>query len=125
MTFRGLVDRINSTDGIVYVSEGECKHGVRACLSNTMTMAGPNRVLRILVDPRKADRELMGSIGHELQHAVEVLSHRNIRSSSEVTLFYLNTVGLVGDRFETFAAIVAGNAVRTELRDSAAAKRRK
>jgi len=39
----------------------------------------------------------MGSIGHELQHAVEVLSHRNInrniRSSTEITLFYLNTVG--------------------------------
>ena len=56
MTFRGLVGRINSTDGIVYVLEGECKHGVRACLSNTMTMAGPNRLLRILVDPRKASR---------------------------------------------------------------------
>jgi hypothetical protein len=48
MTFRGLVNRINSTDGIVYVSEGRCGHGVWACLSNTMTMAGPNRVLRIL-----------------------------------------------------------------------------
>jgi len=118
MTFRGLVDRINSTDGIVYVSEGQCKHGVQACLSNTMTMAGPNRVLRILVDPRKADGELMGSVGHELQHAVEVLSHRNIRSSTEITLFYLNSVGLIGDRFETYAAITAGNAVRTELRDA-------
>jgi hypothetical protein len=124
MTFRGLVDQINSTDGIVYVSEGQCNHGVRACLSNTMTMAGPNRVLRILIDPRKADRELMGSIGHELQHAVEVLSHRHIRSSSEITLFYINSVGLSGDRFETYAAIVTGNAVRTELRESAAAARR-
>jgi hypothetical protein len=38
-----------------------------------------------------------------------VLSHRNIRSSSEVTLFYLNSVGLIGGRFETYAAIVAGN----------------
>src|SRR5258706_15181272 len=53
MTFRELVDRINATDGIVYVSEGQCGHGVRACLSNTMTMAGPNRVLRILIDARK------------------------------------------------------------------------
>ena len=124
MTFRSLVDQINSTDGIVYVSEDQCTHGVRACLSNTMTMAGPNRVLRILIDPRKADGELMGSIGHELQHAVEVLSHRNIRSSSEMTLFYINSVGLSGNRFETYAAIVTGNAVRTELRESAAAARR-
>jgi hypothetical protein len=118
MTFRGLVDRINSSDGIVYVSEGQCKHGVRACLSNAMTIAGPNRVLRILVDPRMVDRELMGSIGHELQHAVEVLSQPTIRSSSQITLFYLNTVGLSGGRFETHAAIEAGNAVRSELTDT-------
>jgi hypothetical protein len=124
-TFRGLVDGINRTDGIVYVLEGECKHGVRACLSNTITMAGSNRVLRILVDPRKTDRELMGSIGHELQHAIEVLSDRSIRSSIAITMFYLNSVGPDGDRFETYAAIVAGNAVRTELRDSTAADRRK
>jgi len=39
VTFRGLVDRISSTDGIVYVSEGQCKHGVRACLSNTRSPA--------------------------------------------------------------------------------------
>jgi glycosyltransferase A (GT-A) superfamily protein (DUF2064 family) len=123
-TFRGLVDRISSTDGIVYVEEGQCGHGVRACLSNTVTMAGPNRVLRIVVDPRKVDRDLMGSIGHELQHAVEVLSNRNISSGSAMTLFYLNSVGLRGDRFETYAAIEVGSAVRTELRASAAAERR-
>lgn len=39
-----LVELINATDGILYVVEGECGHGVRACLLPTMTMAGPNRV---------------------------------------------------------------------------------
>src|SRR5262245_38436551 len=58
-TFRRLVEQISGTDGIVYVAEGQCAQGVRSCLSNTMTLAGPNRVLRILVDPQKADRELM------------------------------------------------------------------
>ena len=123
-TFRGLVDQISSTDGIVYVEEGQCGHGVQACLLNTITMAGPNRVLRIVVDPRKVDRELMGSIGHELQHAVEVLSNRTIRSGSEMTLLYFNIVGLGRNRFETYAAIKAGNAVLTELRASAAEERR-
>lgn len=50
-TFHTLVDQIGSTDGIVYVAEGECGRGVRACLLLTMTLMGPNRVLRILVDP--------------------------------------------------------------------------
>ena len=124
-TFRGLVDRISSSDGIVYVEEGQSGHGVRACLLNTVTIAGPNRVLRVLVDPQKVDRELMRSIGHELQHAVEVLSNRNIRSGSDMTLLYLNIVGLSLNRFETYAAIKAGNDVLTELRASAAAERRK
>src|SRR5262245_34468570 len=35
-TFRGLVDQISGTDGIVYVAEGRCEHGVRACLLLTM-----------------------------------------------------------------------------------------
>jgi hypothetical protein len=61
---------------------------VRPYLLITLTMMGPNRVLRILVDPLRVDRDLMGSIGHELQHAVEVLSHRNIMSGSAMILLY-------------------------------------
>ena len=124
-TFRGLVDQIGTTDGIVYVAEGQCGHGVRACLLDTMTMAGPNRVLRILVDPRKSDRDLMGFVGHELQHAVEVLSNRGVRSYNAMILFFKTTCYECGSRFETDAAIRAGNAVRDELRKSAAAGKRR
>jgi hypothetical protein len=123
-TFRGLVDRIGSTDGIVYVAEGQCGHGVRACLLPTMTMAGPNRVLRILVDPRKVDRDLMGSIGHELQHAVEVLGDRTIRDHGAMVLLFKQMCAGCLFRFETDSAVQAGNAVRAELRASAAAERR-
>src|SRR5688572_28112476 len=35
-TFRRLVDQINHTDGVVYVAEGDCGFGVRACLPLTM-----------------------------------------------------------------------------------------
>jgi hypothetical protein len=123
-TFRGLVDWISATDGIVYVAEGRCAQGARSCLLATMTIAGPNRVLRILTDSQASDRDLMGSIGHELQHAVEVLSHRRIRSSSEIILLYKEMCNACGLRFETEVAIAAGVAVRAELRQSAAAKRR-
>jgi hypothetical protein len=120
-TFGALVDQIGRTDGIVYVAEGQCGHGVGACLLLTMTLMGPNRVLRILVDPTKEDCERMGSIGHELQHAVEVLGHRSIRSGSAMTLLYKKEGSREGGHFETDAAIKAGNAVRAELRESAAA----
>jgi hypothetical protein len=124
-TFRGLVDQIGTTDGIVYVAEGECGHGVGACLVLSMTIAGSNRMLRILVDPRMSGHDLMGFVGHELQHAVEVLSNRGVRSSDAMYLFYKTTCYECTRRFETDAAIRAGNAVRDELRKSAAAGKRR
>jgi hypothetical protein len=123
-TFRGLVDQIGITDGIVYVAEGQCGHGVRACLLHRMTEMGPRRVLRILVDPQRIDRDLMRSIGHELQHAVEVLNDRAIRSSSAMTLLYNKKGDTYARRFETNAAIQASNAIHAELQERAAAERR-
>jgi hypothetical protein len=88
VTFRALIDAIDATDGLVYVEEGRCRRGVRACLSLSLVIAGPHRVLRILVDPRKSPGcELAMSIGHELQHALEVLSNVHVRSSSQMFHF--------------------------------------
>jgi hypothetical protein len=123
-TFRGLVDQIGTTDGFVYVAEGPCGHGVHACLLFTITMAGKNRVLWIHVDPNKPDRDLMASIGHELQHAVEVLSNRTIRSDRAMYMLYFERCHRCGGAIETYAAIQAGSAVREELQKSAAAERR-
>jgi hypothetical protein len=122
-TFRGLVDQINHTNGMVFVAEGDCGSGVRACLLLTMTMMGPHRLLRIQVDGRVADRDLMASIGHELQHAVEVLSYRSVRNASELILLYKRICDVCGRSFETYAAARAGNAVREELLESAARAR--
>lgn len=115
-TFRGLVETINASDGIVYVHEGECGHGVRACLAAVIA-AGPNRILQVKVDTRKADWDLMGSVGHELRHAVEVLGNPTVTSNTAMYFFYSR----VGRRrtttsFETKAAVEAGHAVRDEVR---------
>jgi hypothetical protein len=98
---------------------------VHACLLFTITMAGPNRLLWILVDPQKSDRDFMASIGHELQHAVEVLSNRTIKSDRAMYSLYFEKCQRCGGAIETYAAIRAGAAVRAELRASAAARRRK
>jgi hypothetical protein len=68
-TFRGIVDTINASDGIVYVEEGYCEKAVRACFVS-VTASGPNRILLVKVDSRKEDWDLMGSIGHELRHTI-------------------------------------------------------
>lgn len=115
-TFRGLVDTIDATDGLVFVEEGACAHtGVRACLLLAVTVAGPNRLLRILVNLRKAPGcELVEAIGHELQHAVEVLHERRIRSDQQIHNFFDIAGRTASVRFETDEAMEAGLAVSRE-----------
>jgi hypothetical protein len=121
-TFQRVVDTINETDGIVYVEPGRCRKNARACMLLTVTVAGSNRLLRIVIDLRKrADCELMASIGHELWHAVEVLREPSLTSEAALFFFY----GRGGRRardgaWETQAAVNAGNSVRAELRSRAA-----
>jgi hypothetical protein len=114
-SFRRLVDAIDRTDGIVYVEQGKCGHSVRACLTLSVTPAGTFRILRVLVDSRQPDWDVMASIGHELQHAVEVLGERSLKTSEAVYLFYFREGGTSDHSFETAAAIKVGNAVRNEV----------
>jgi hypothetical protein len=115
-TFRRLVEAIERTDGLVWVSRARCRHGATACLVTYLIVSGPNRLLHIHVDPRRSDHELMESIGHELQHAVEVLGS-SARSTAEMYNFFEYSSGVyrVGDRFETRAAMEAGLAVGREI----------
>jgi hypothetical protein len=101
-TFRRLLEAIDATDGLVYVTDGTCGQGVRACLHMSVELAGANRLLPIFVNPRRAAGcELIASIGHELQHALEALSNPNIKTSFALfSLFY--QIGRDGSqRFET------------------------
>src|SRR5688500_14256237 len=61
-TFRGLMETINASDGIVLVEPGMCRHGVLACLVNIATVAG-QRVVFVRVAIKKSERDLMASIG--------------------------------------------------------------
>ena len=115
-TFRQIAEMIEATDGIVYVEEGKCGHSVRACLVLGLAISGPNRLLRILVDSRRADWDLQGSIGHELRHAIEVLTDPAVRSDGAMYHFYSSEGSHQVGGFETEAAIQAGERVRAELR---------
>jgi len=118
LTFRNLVALIQTSDGIVYVEPGECGHGTRACLKLWMGASGSTRFLRVVVNRRRAysDADFMGSIGHELQHTVEALSEPNTVDGVRLYNFFTRTA-VAGERFETRAAIAAGDAVRHELRE--------
>jgi hypothetical protein len=117
-TFKRLVHTIDRTDGIVYVARGTCGFHVRACLVLQVTPSGPNRLLRVLVDARKVNKELVASIGHELQHAVEVLHEVRIRNNHDIYNFYQREGPTDKGRFETEAAIQAGLDVLAEMEKS-------
>ena len=113
---RRLIQTIDASDGLIYLHEGVCVHGGPACLVMSVRIAGPNRLLHILVDLRKRGGcQIVGSIGHELHHAVEVLSDPSVRSDWGIVSFFYNT-GTKRDwgRFETEAAKQVGLDVERE-----------
>jgi hypothetical protein len=114
-TFRGLVRSIERTDGIVYVEPGHCRHGVRACLSLSITAGSGFRILRVLVDVATDVFELMATIGHELRHALEILTQPSVRTTEQAYMFYSREAATTRDAFETRAAIQTGLAVEQEL----------
>ena len=114
-TFRRLVETIERTDGMVWIVAGRC-HGRPACLLIYLEVAGPHRMLRIQVDPRRTEERLMESLGHELQHAIEVLG-TSARSGAAMYHFFDSQAGgyRIGGRFETYEAVQAGDAVGREV----------
>jgi hypothetical protein len=117
-TFRRLVAVIDDSDGIVYVERGTCGHSVRACLSHSIVVAGPHRIIRVIIDTRRQHDDLIGALGHELQHAVEVVSRPQIRSTSAVLFFYQGESSNFDGRFETQDALDVEVAVLNEIRKS-------
>ena len=115
-TFQRLIKSIDATDGLVYIEPGHCGvNGIHACLVHRVTVAGPSRILRILVDVRRPDSNLTGAIAHELQHAVEVLGNPTITTDLAITRFYFHRGVYVNGVYETHAAIDVGNAVQDEI----------
>ena len=122
-SFREFLDVIGRTDGLVYIERGRCPHGGAACMSHIVMLAGPYRMLRIVIDRSRADcdLDLMGSIGHELWHTIEILREPSIRSHAGVYHFYQRDgrrAGSIG-AWETRAAIKAGVTVLNELKAAA------
>jgi len=118
-TFRNLVTAIDATNGIVYVESGRCGRSARACLVLNMQVAGPNRILRVVVTTRRDREELIGSIGHELHHALEILRDPEITTSAAMFFHFFGRSSFSPNRFETDGAIQAGRRIEDELRDRA------
>jgi hypothetical protein len=119
-TFRKLVAALDATDGVVFVEKGQCRRGVPACLTGRVTLAGRYRFLFVLIGTRRPSADVVAAIGHELQHALEVLAEPSLRSHGAIYLYYVRR-GAVPEyplARETAAAEAAGYAVFRELQQS-------
>jgi hypothetical protein len=78
-TFRQLVDTLDQSDVIVYVEPKLTREALGGFLSHAVATGGAYRYLHIAVDIRGADGRLVALFAHELQHAVEVAQHDDVR----------------------------------------------
>jgi hypothetical protein len=121
-TFRRLVEKIDCTNGLVYIEPGKCKPGFSACLLMSVTVAGPHRLLHVRVDTSRDWNTVIASIGHELQHAIEALSETGVTTGAQLELFFERLTGGPTARgqleFETDAALKAGYDVEKDLERS-------
>jgi hypothetical protein len=116
-TFAHLLDAIERSDVIVYV---ELAPDLPVSLSGRLMLAAcahGQRYLRIQIAPAGSPDDLIATLGHELQHAVEVADAPEVRDDRALIELYGRIGDWVRDRdhFDTAAARVAGRTVRSEL----------
>jgi hypothetical protein len=118
-TFRALVDQIEASNVFVYVQVSPFIKPALAGQLTWMTQAGPYRYLRATISPDQTMDQAIASLGHELQHAVEVLGDEQVVSEKTLISLYKRigqpSTAAVASGWETIAAQETGYRVRREL----------
>jgi hypothetical protein len=116
-TFASLVAALDGTDVIVHVEEvPKLATGIDGRLMFVHGSRGV-RYLRAQVRVGRSMAETVAVVGHELQHALEVALHADVRDERAFAALY----ALIGDRpghpdrYDTAAAREAGRRVRQEM----------
>ena len=116
-----VVDRVGALQGRVYIRTAVSvapggTHPLLGGLSHQVVMAGPYCLLHVTVLHGHDDKAL-ATIGHELQHALEVLEHPEARTQPDVDELFVKIGGQVAAGVvETQAAVAIEAAVLRELR---------
>jgi|SRR4051794_34097496 len=115
-TIRELIGRLAGTDVIVYV-ELTPSPQIDTARTKLVTATASARFLRIGLSTSLSAFEMAPLLGHELQHALEIAEHADVRDDAAVRELY----GRIGrgrgaDRYETDAAGKVERIVRAEMR---------
>ena len=121
-TFKSLVDRIVASNVIVYVALNPMMKSNLAGMLTWMTRAGNVRYVRASISPDLNPNQMIATIAHELQHAVEVIDDANVNDEKSLVALYRRIGQQSGSaspsRWETTAAQQAGLQVRKELAEA-------
>lgn len=118
-TFRSLLDRIDTGDVIVYVAVNPLIKSNLSGALTWMTSAGGFRYVRASISPDQNLDQMIATVAHELQHALEVVNDPTVTSEGTLVAMYRH-IGQQNNsaspnRWETVAAQETGYQVRREL----------
>ena len=118
-TFKALVDRVEAGDVIVYVAVSPIMKSTLSGALTWMTRAGDFRYVRATIRTELTFDQMIASVAHELQHAVEVIEDASVIDERSLVEMYKKigqpsrAAGPSG--WETLAAQRTGTQVRREL----------
>jgi hypothetical protein len=115
-TFARQIETLKQSDVIVYFEPSPQMEARFRGRVHFMGASGGVRYLRLQVRTTLNRYDIIASIAHELQHAIEISCHPEVIDESSLAALYRR----IGDEhewcmFETEEAVQAGRAVRTEL----------
>jgi hypothetical protein len=124
-TFKALVDRIEASNVIVYVALNPLMKPSLSGMLTWMTRAGDFRYVRASISKDLNENQMIATLAHELQHAVEVIDDETVIDEKSLVALY-RRIGQQNSsaspsRWETTAAQQAGFQVRRELVSTPAA----
>ena len=121
-TFRDIVNRIEAGKVIVYVSLSPTMKSHLAGKLTWMSRAGAFRYLKATINTEQNTLQMIATVAHELQHALEVSEDPGVVDQRSLVGLY-QRIGQrsMSDAWETAAARDTGFQVRRELIAAAAA----
>ena len=118
-TFRALVERIEASNVIVYIAVNPILKSTLSGALTWMTRAGEFRYVRASLSAELSFAQMIATVAHELQHAVEIVEDESVIDEPSLVAMYRRigepsrAAGSSG--WETLAAQRTGTQVRREL----------
>ena len=118
-TMRALVDRIEASNVIVYISSNPMMKSHLSGALSFVTAAGDYRYVRAMISSDQVIDQMIATLAHEFQHVLEVAENPSVVDDASLVKLY-RRIGITNNEhrassWETLAAQATGAQVRREL----------